>query len=161
MKDYRWVSCAKDVDWATAQYRHLVVKGGRDTLCGATASHSDVWRGNSTKPVCQSCMTRATQLRIFEEAQEAVENNSRQKNQTRRATEIVAKLARVEEMAKKTAQLLQEVEALVREDYVSADGAEENVQVVSDVRVMHRVGFHRGLRRLLNDWEGYLAARKE
>lgn len=55
-EDYRWVSCSKDADWATSQYRHLVVPGQLTTVCNASASHPEVWRVNSTKPNCSACM---------------------------------------------------------------------------------------------------------
>lgn len=52
----RWVSCSRDADWTAAQYRHLITVGALTTFCGATGSHADVWRGNSTKPDCPRCM---------------------------------------------------------------------------------------------------------
>jgi hypothetical protein len=54
----RWVSCARDTDWATSQSRHLVRRGQDTSLCGATGSDPTVWRGNTTKPVCKTCQAR-------------------------------------------------------------------------------------------------------
>lgn len=54
-KDLRWVSCSKEASWSVAEARHLVRRGGITTVCGATASTPDVWRGNTTKPECRIC----------------------------------------------------------------------------------------------------------
>lgn len=35
--------------------RHLVRPGGIDTLCATSATHPDIWRGNTTKPKCKTC----------------------------------------------------------------------------------------------------------
>jgi hypothetical protein len=58
--EYRWVSCSQDADWATSQYRHLNIKGSLHTVCGCTASHPEVWRGNTTKPDCPECTKQVT-----------------------------------------------------------------------------------------------------
>lgn len=52
---YVWVSCAKDVNETVAEDRHLINYGMPTTLCGATASHTDVWRRNNKKPECPRC----------------------------------------------------------------------------------------------------------
>jgi hypothetical protein len=56
---YRWVTCSVKDDWDTGRYRHLVRIGGLDTKCGASASHPEIWRANSTKPYCPKCRTFA------------------------------------------------------------------------------------------------------
>lgn len=53
--EYRWMSCSKDADWATSQYRHLIIPGRLTTVCGCTASHADVWRTSTTKMNCLEC----------------------------------------------------------------------------------------------------------
>ena len=50
----RWVSCSQESDWATAQYRHLLANP-LDTLCNASSSYPEVWRGNTRKPKCPGC----------------------------------------------------------------------------------------------------------
>ena len=45
-----------------AQYRHLIHKGGQDTVCGSTASHPDVWRGSNVKENCPACQKYLEQL---------------------------------------------------------------------------------------------------
>jgi hypothetical protein len=57
----RWVACSQDADYAASRSRHLAYPGGLTTLCGATASEPAVWRGNTTKPQCRTC------LRVAEE----------------------------------------------------------------------------------------------
>jgi hypothetical protein len=54
--ELRWVACSRDADWAASQYRHLSYRGSLHTLCGCTASHPEVWRGNSTKDECPQCV---------------------------------------------------------------------------------------------------------
>jgi hypothetical protein len=51
------------VNWSTAQHRHLIVPGQVTTLCGHTASHPEVWRGNSVKPPCPICMNLAPDVK--------------------------------------------------------------------------------------------------
>lgn len=55
---YRWASCAKALSWDAARYRHAVRSGALDTACGHSATYADVWRGNTTKPVCPECTKR-------------------------------------------------------------------------------------------------------
>jgi len=54
-RTYRWVSCAKDVNWTVARERHLLGNGAITTVCGATGMGETVWRGNKTKPQCKEC----------------------------------------------------------------------------------------------------------
>lgn len=60
-EDLKWVSCSKELDWSTAQHRHLARNPDKDgyvtTLCGATGSPG-AFRGNSTKPICRTCVDR-------------------------------------------------------------------------------------------------------
>lgn len=58
-----WVSCSKEVNETVAEYRHLINYGLPTTLCGSTASHTDVWRRNSVKPVCPTCEKEEADLR--------------------------------------------------------------------------------------------------
>lgn len=51
----RWVSCSLEMGTQVAKERHLVVPGHLTTLCGHSASHADIWRGNSAKPECETC----------------------------------------------------------------------------------------------------------
>jgi len=59
MDELRWVSCSKEMSWSASQYRHLNTKGSLHTVCGNTASHPEVWRGNSKKPTCPKCSQMA------------------------------------------------------------------------------------------------------
>lgn len=61
MDEYRWVSCAKDVNYSVGLDRHLLGRGREQitTLCGATGMPSDVWRGNTKKPQCKECVKEA------------------------------------------------------------------------------------------------------
>lgn len=52
----RWVSCSREMSESAARYRHLIEPGALTTVCGHTASHPEVWRGNSTKPLCPACL---------------------------------------------------------------------------------------------------------
>lgn len=53
----RWVACSQDASYAASQHRHLIRGKVHTTLCGASASFPEVWRGNSTKPECPQCLT--------------------------------------------------------------------------------------------------------
>jgi len=53
--DLRWVACGQDASYAASLHRHLIRGKVHTTLCGASASFPEVWRGNSTKPVCPEC----------------------------------------------------------------------------------------------------------
>lgn len=57
-RERRWVSCSQEMSWSAAQYRHLAYRGSLDTFCGASASHADIWRGNTTKPACEACIAK-------------------------------------------------------------------------------------------------------
>ena len=54
MSDDRWVSCSRDMSWAVSAYRHRL-RTALGTVCGASATHADIWRGNTTKPDCPRC----------------------------------------------------------------------------------------------------------
>lgn len=61
---YRWVSCARSVNWTVAEYRHLIkvtppAQRLVTTVCGASASTPDLWRGNRRKPPCPDCLRKA------------------------------------------------------------------------------------------------------
>lgn len=56
---YKWGTCGKDLSWSASQYRHIVRKGGLDTLCGNSASHAEIWRDDKRKPVCIVCVNQA------------------------------------------------------------------------------------------------------
>lgn len=66
MEDYRWVSCSEEMSWSASQSRHLIVKGGLTTVCGNTASHTDVWRTNSTKLNCEACMKQGKDIVAYQ-----------------------------------------------------------------------------------------------
>lgn len=55
---------------------------------------------------------------------------------------------------------LREAEELMKKDAISGAGADLNAREVRELHTVLRVGFHRGLRRVVNDWDGFLAARK-
>lgn len=54
-KDMRWVACSVKDFGPVGERRHLIRGRGLTTLCGTTASHPEVWRGNTVKPVCKVC----------------------------------------------------------------------------------------------------------
>ena len=56
--DDRWVSVSVREIGPIGYHRHIVRKGGLTTVCGATASSPDVWRGNSSKPRWGKCVQR-------------------------------------------------------------------------------------------------------
>lgn len=57
---YRWAACAARLSPTASAHRHAVRKGSLDTLCGHSATHSDIWRANSTRPACPACTERLT-----------------------------------------------------------------------------------------------------
>lgn len=60
--ELKWVACSKEVNETVAPNRHLIYKGSMTTLCGCTASHPEVWRGNTTKPECMQCVQEKERL---------------------------------------------------------------------------------------------------
>lgn len=56
---YHWVACSAREFPASGRVRHIVRKGGLDTLCGHSASYPEIWRGNKTKPDCIYCLEQA------------------------------------------------------------------------------------------------------
>lgn len=60
MSEVRWVTCSREASFSVSQTRHLILRNGDGltTLCGATASHQEVWRNNATKPTCEGCKKR-------------------------------------------------------------------------------------------------------
>lgn len=59
----RWVACSKDASWSASRERHLITPGALTTLCGNSATHPEVWRGNTTKPPCRACEKAALRNR--------------------------------------------------------------------------------------------------
>lgn len=57
-EDDHWAACSEREFGPIGAQRHLVRKGAMTTVCGATATHPDIWRGNSTKPCCSECLIR-------------------------------------------------------------------------------------------------------
>lgn len=60
-----WVTCSKDASYTASLSQHLVVPGQLTTLCGNTASHSDVWRSankRTRKPQCTYCIKALEEL---------------------------------------------------------------------------------------------------
>ncbi len=53
---FRWMACSAKEYGAVGVKRHLVYSDGLSTACGASASHSEIWRGNSTKKPCPTCV---------------------------------------------------------------------------------------------------------
>jgi hypothetical protein len=50
-------------EWpATGNRRHLVPHGGDTSLCGTTALPLGMWRANTSKPECESCLERQAAL---------------------------------------------------------------------------------------------------
>lgn len=58
----RWVACSAAEFGSVGKVRHIVAVGGHSTACGASASHPDIWRGNSTKPDCKDCVKNYPRL---------------------------------------------------------------------------------------------------
>ena len=56
--DDRWAACSAQEFGPVGEHRHIVRRGGLTTVCGASASHPDVWRGNTRKPRCRDCVQR-------------------------------------------------------------------------------------------------------
>jgi len=54
----RWVACSMQEFGDVGSVRHIVRGLGVTTACGCTASHADIWRGNTTKPRCASCVEK-------------------------------------------------------------------------------------------------------
>lgn len=54
----RWAACSATEFGHLGERRHIVARGALTTVCGATATHSQIWRANSTKPVCPNCIKR-------------------------------------------------------------------------------------------------------
>lgn len=54
----RWAACSAREFGPVGETRHVVTPGHLTSLCGATATHPDIWRANGTKPRCPECVTR-------------------------------------------------------------------------------------------------------
>lgn len=54
----RWATCSKAAHESVSKHTHRVDRGKENTLCGASAPRADVWRANSTKPRCPTCLER-------------------------------------------------------------------------------------------------------
>lgn len=61
-----WVACSAKEFGPVGEVRHLATDDPTQTVCGATASHADCWRRNTTKPKCALCERAA--LSTTEEA---------------------------------------------------------------------------------------------
>lgn len=53
----QWVACSTSEFGHVGHDRHIARPGARVTVCGNSASHPEIWRRNTTKPRCVSCMT--------------------------------------------------------------------------------------------------------
>ena len=51
----RWAACSAREFGPVGESAHLVRPGSLDTACGASASHPEIWRTNTTKPRCAEC----------------------------------------------------------------------------------------------------------
>lgn len=73
MPPYRWVACSAREFGPIGHTRHLARSGSLDTACGASATHPEIWRSNTTKPKCADCgeegalMPEPTDTQIIEE----------------------------------------------------------------------------------------------
>jgi hypothetical protein len=62
LEPYVWRTVNKREWPATGSHRHLVRKGGVDSLCGTTALPASVWRPvRGEKPDCPECVSRAAE----------------------------------------------------------------------------------------------------
>lgn len=59
---YRWATCSQALSPVTSRNRHLVRRGSKDTACGHSATHVDIWRKNTSKPPCAPCLTHLERL---------------------------------------------------------------------------------------------------
>lgn len=57
---HRWVSCSKAEFGPVGYVAHVIPVGGITTVCGATATFPEIWRGDSRKPECHVCVARIT-----------------------------------------------------------------------------------------------------
>lgn len=55
-KKSKWVSCAKDVNYAVSLERHVLPEGSDTTLCGSTGMGEGAWRGSKVKRPCKRCV---------------------------------------------------------------------------------------------------------
>lgn len=53
-----WASCSITEFGHVGMVRHIIRPGALTTVCGASASHPDVWRRNRAKPRCGECVDR-------------------------------------------------------------------------------------------------------
>lgn len=51
----RWAACSAREYGSVGKVAHLVHPGSLNTACGASASHPEIWRTNTTKPRCAEC----------------------------------------------------------------------------------------------------------
>ena len=59
---YRWASVSAKEFGHVGRQRHLVRQGALTSACSTTASTSNIWRSNGTKPKCQTCEGHAARL---------------------------------------------------------------------------------------------------
>lgn len=57
---YFWGSCTAEDDWDVGRYRHLVLIGGLDTRCNASATYPEVWEPGHPKRQCEKCLAALT-----------------------------------------------------------------------------------------------------
>jgi len=53
-----WASCSKREFGPVGDDRHIVRYDALTTVCGTTASHPSIWRGDTKKPRCKQCVKR-------------------------------------------------------------------------------------------------------
>ena len=64
--EYHWVSVSVREIGPVGYDRHIIRKGAITTACGATASSSDVWQPNKSKPRCRNCVANHVTKNIEE-----------------------------------------------------------------------------------------------
>ena len=65
-KNYRWVSCAQQVEWSVSRHAHIAprdtngkMQGWCTTMCGATGSGGALHgRSLGRKPACPECVQK-------------------------------------------------------------------------------------------------------
>ena len=62
MPSYRWAACSVREFGPVGEKRHLVREGALTTVCGHSATHSDIWCADKRKPKCATCLPHETRL---------------------------------------------------------------------------------------------------
>jgi hypothetical protein len=60
--EWRWAACSIVEFGPVGEKRHLVAKGSLDTWCGHSATTPEIWRANTSKPKCESCVKQEARL---------------------------------------------------------------------------------------------------